>query len=73
MQGLAQDRGKMLAVVPDNKLASAEQLVEELQSQLDKVQFGIDRQDPDRTSTAALNTLNTVQQLEILQVRPSSS
>ena len=73
MQGLAQDRGKMLAVVPDDKLASAEQLVEELQSQLDKVQFGIDRQDPDRTSTAALNTLNTVQQLEILQVRPSSS
>lgn len=69
LQGLATNRAKMLAVVPDDVMASAEQLVDDLQSQLEKVQFGIDRQDPDRTSIAASNTLNTVQQLEILQVR----
>ena len=68
LQGLVADNSKMMASVPSDVTEQAQQLVSDLAALLDRVQFGIDRKDPDKTSVATANVLKTVSQLEILQV-----
>jgi hypothetical protein len=71
-QGLANVSSKMLSNVPAGKEEDARALVANLLARLDRLQFSIDRKDPDKTSLAALSALQAVSDLELLQVRARS-
>jgi hypothetical protein len=72
-QILASDKAKMMASVPGDVTAAAEGIVDDLASQLERVQFAIDRKDPDKTAGATSSVLRSVAQLEILQARHAAS
>ena len=73
LQGLVQQRSKMLDQVPADVESEAKQVVETLSGQLERVQFAIDRKDPDKTSVATAAALSSVSRLEILQVLVSNT
>lgn len=65
---LVSDNQAMMKSVPLAQDAEASTLISSLQTQLEKLQFAIERKDIDRTSTTVASSLATVAQLEILQV-----
>eukprot|EP00892_Ulva_mutabilis_P007573 jgi/Ulvmu1/5188/UM021_0205.1 len=64
---LVSDKPAMMASVPQGQDGEAMSLVWSLQTQLEKLQFAIERKDIDRTSTTVASSLATVAQLEIVQ------
>lgn len=65
---LVSDRAAMMLSVPPGKDDDAKELISSLQTQLEKLQFAIERKDIDRTSTTVALTLATIAKLEIVQV-----
>ena len=68
-QGLVSARGKMMYAVPDNVEDDARAALDELADQLERLQYTIDRKDPEKTAQAVTTALRTVERLEIIQVR----
>lgn len=64
---LVSDKAAMMRSVPSGQDAEAMSLISSLQTQLEKLQFAIERKDIDRTSTTVASSLATVAQLEIVQ------
>jgi hypothetical protein len=68
-QGLVSSRVKMMRGIPNDAEVEAQKLLEELDGQLERLQFAIDRKDQDKTSVAVAAALKSVERLEIIQVR----
>lgn len=68
-QGVTGTTSKMLVSVPTELAIEGAALVQEVNEALDRLQFSIDRKDPDRTGVAVAKALNAVARLEVLQVR----
>lgn len=64
---LVSDTTAMMRSVPPTQDQEAQELISRLQTQLEKLQFAIERKDIDRTSTTVASTLATVAKLEIVQ------
>lgn len=64
---LVSDKTAMMRSVPPTQDQEAQELISSLQTQLEKLQFAIERKDIDRTSTTVSSTLATVAKLEIVQ------
>jgi hypothetical protein len=71
VQALVAARAKMMVSVPADSISIADQLLSDLTSELERLQFAVDRKDAGKTSDAVANALRTVSKLEILQVRDS--
>jgi hypothetical protein len=67
-QGFVNARGKMMRNVPEDAEEEAQKVLEELDRQLERLQFAIDRKDQDKTSLAVAAVLKSVERLEIIQV-----
>lgn len=67
-------RSDMMRSVPPEKSEEAQDIISNLQTQLEKLQFAIERKDIDRTSSTVASSLSLVARLEIVQaLTPLSS
>lgn len=68
-EDLARSTSAILVAVPPGKEQVAQGMVDEIVARLERLQFAIDRKDPDKTSVAVAAALQTVSDLEVLQAR----